>query len=285
MTALKGISPLSGISSVLGIPAGGAVLAGAIYSLAVKAEKEARKEALRDIARVIQDPSWARDLRPSAEIERLFRYAFGEDHVSWKCCRRSIYASAAFMLSFGIQFLVKTHIVAGFNYPWFVFQGIIICFIGDYFALWKTRTIIRMLTAQQMATPILILMDIIVSIIISCFVLTIWSYFLSVETGNAQFALFGLFFHELRYEMLGSVVAVFTHAATSFPFTGVFVLSTLMTSAWTVTTLLSSALLKLIIPLRVFINWFFPVEEHPIRAIGLVAGLLVWGGSIVVALI
>jgi len=155
-----------------------------------------------------------------------------------------------------------------------------------YFALWKTGTIIHMLTAKRKATPILILVDVLISIIISCCALTIWSYFLSIETGDSRrLTLFGLFVHELRYEILGGIADVFTHAATSFPFNGVFVLSTLMTSAWTVTTLLSSALLKLILPLRLFINWFFPVEEHPIRAIGIVAGLLVWGGSIVVALL
>jgi hypothetical protein len=93
----------------LGIPAGGAIVAGALYRASIAAEKEARKNALRDIARIIRDPSWSRAFRRSAAIRRLFCLTFGEKHLSWKCVRRSSYATLTFILSIGLQPIPNTH--------------------------------------------------------------------------------------------------------------------------------------------------------------------------------
>ena len=72
------------------------------------------------------------------------------------------------------------------------------------------------------------------------------------------------------------VLPLFTHRSTGFPLLGVLISSTLMTSIWIAATWLAIILLRGILPLQRFINWFFPVNEHPIRALGFLAGLVVF---------
>ena len=55
----------------------------------------------------------------------------------------------------------------------------------------------------------------------------------------------------------------------------IFVASTLLTSIWITLILLSTIILKLLIPLQRFTAWFFDVEKHPVQAIGIVAAALV----------
>ena len=85
----------------LGIPAGAATLAGTMYAACVAAEKAARPEALADIGQILKDPSWSRSARPSAIIQRVFVWTFGEQHLSWKCVRRSALASTLVFLPLG----------------------------------------------------------------------------------------------------------------------------------------------------------------------------------------
>jgi hypothetical protein len=48
---------------------------------------------------------------------------------------------------------------------------------------------------------------------------------------------------------------------------------------------MASAVLKIIAPIQTFVEWFFPIDRHPIRAIGLVAGLMIWVGSVLIAVL
>jgi len=137
---------LANLSSALGEPIGAAVGAGAIYRASVVAEREASKEALRDIARIIRDPSWSHFSRPSAGIERVFRATFGEHQLSWKCARRSVYATIIFTFSLGIQYLLSTQILVWDDLyekliPEHIGNTIAICIsviLADYIALYKT---------------------------------------------------------------------------------------------------------------------------------------------------
>jgi hypothetical protein len=70
-----------------------------------------------------------------------------------------------------------------------------------------------------------------------------------------------------------------------FPLVGVLACSTLMTSVWIFVTVMASAVLKIIAPIQTFVEWFFPIDRHPIRAIGLVAGLMIWVGSVLIAVL
>jgi hypothetical protein len=60
-----------------------------------------------------------------------------------------------------------------------------------------------------------------------------------------------------------------------------FLSSTLLTSIWTILIPLSSVVIKLFVPAKKVVNWFFDVEKHPLQAIGIVAGSLVVAMSLV----
>jgi hypothetical protein len=70
------------------------------------------------------------------------------------------------------------------------------------------------------------------------------------------------------------------HIDTNKPYE-IILLATLLTSIWTVLILLSTIALKLLTPLHRFTAWFFDLEEHPVKTIGIVAGVLVMAGSLI----
>jgi len=57
--------------------------------------------------------------------------------------------------------------------------------------------------------------------------------------------------------------------------------STTFTSIWTFLILLSTTVIKLLAPLQRFTSWFFDVDKHPVKAIGVVSGALVMIGSLI----
>jgi hypothetical protein len=62
---------------------------------------------------------------------------------------------------------------------------------------------------------------------------------------------------------------------------GPALLSTLFTSIWTILILVSTTVLKLLAPVQRFTRWFFDVDEHPLRAVGVVSAALVMIGGLV----
>ena len=90
------MSWVNDLASSLGVPAGAATLAVAMYAACAAAENAARPEALKDIGTVLNDTSWLGSLRPSAIIGRVFVWTFGERHLSWKCFGISVVATTIF---------------------------------------------------------------------------------------------------------------------------------------------------------------------------------------------
>jgi len=159
------MSWVNDLASAAGIPAGAATLAVAMYVACGAAEKAARPEALKDIGRILKDTTWERSVRPSAIIEEVFNWTFGEQQLSWQCLTRSAYASSIILLclvlifrvAFGVGFgpLLALHgSVPGAIFPQLVsspIDGAIQVILGflvmavfpDYLALGKTRLLVR----------------------------------------------------------------------------------------------------------------------------------------------
>lgn len=57
--------------------------------------------------------------------------------------------------------------------------------------------------------------------------------------------------------------------------------STIFTSGRTILILLSTTFLKLLAPLQRFTAWFFNLDKHPVRAIGIIAAAMMMAGSLV----
>jgi hypothetical protein len=277
---------LINLSSALGMPLSGATVAVALYLASVGAENEANKDALRHIAHIIHDSGWSNASRPGAVIRRLFCLTFGETHLSWKCVRRSFYATLVVILSLSVQYCLATK-----TWPQLLWHNddlirqtiaiLIAGFVADYLALWKTRAIFSFLDKFK-TVIICVILDALSSILISILMMTIAEIMALSPLGLSLQDL------KITFPPLRDMIGVFSHDLNyddDVPLFAIVLLSTLMTSAWTVMILLSGTLLKILEPLRRLANWFCQVDEHPIRAIGFVAGLLVWVGSLIAALI
>jgi hypothetical protein len=170
------MSWVSDLASGVGIPAGAATLAVAMYAACSAAEKAARPEALRDIGRILQDTMWSRSVRPSLIIEQVFVWTFGDRHLSWRCIRRSATATILFCIIAGLIFhSAVTDTLAEFRKQ----AGATITVIGatagvvvtlfffgllpDYLALWKTRLLIGMLHRRRLALAITPVLDVTLS--------------------------------------------------------------------------------------------------------------------------
>src|ERR1700693_5141944 len=102
------MSWVNDLASGLGIPAGAATLAVALYGGCSAAEKAARPDALREIGLLLRDASWGRSVRPPAIIARIFRWTFGERHLSRTCMLRSLAATVIFGATF--SWVVLSHV-------------------------------------------------------------------------------------------------------------------------------------------------------------------------------
>jgi hypothetical protein len=338
------MSWVNDLASTLGIPAGAATLAVAMYAACVAAEKTARPEALEDIGRVLKTASWSGSVRPSAIIERVFVWTFGERHLSWKCVKRSAIASTIFLTSLTTVYCAvwkadlepfwpledalgwthsptaPEHTPAVIGILLRMFLGIVLmACVPDFLAVGKTRVLVKSARNRVRfgVVYLLVVADIALSVLISficasaIFAVTYKAWktfpgevsgelFQSVsETairGDAQLDLVGAAFADvagMQYPInadtpsLGLLTfhtmfaPLFDTSPTTITFLPIFLSSTLFTSIWTILILLSSAVVKLLAPLQHFTMWFFDVDKHPLKAIGIVAAALVMTGSVI----
>ncbi len=141
--------------SGLGIPAGAATLAVAMYAGCAAAEKAARPEALSAVASLIRDLSQTRSDGAPKIAYRLFVWMFGEHHFSHFCVFRSLIATISFCLSIIIYVFLGGHNIdfspLSYSHKYGVLGWLsglacilfIFSFLPDYFALGKTRIILR----------------------------------------------------------------------------------------------------------------------------------------------
>jgi len=66
-------------------------------------------------------------------------------------------------------------------------------------------------------------------------------------------------------EQISSLLIGLQATPNDFNFVEITILSTLLTSVWTVLILLSTSVLKLLSPAHRFTAWFFDVEKHPLQ--------------------
>lgn len=289
------MSWVNDLASSFGIPAGAATLAVAMYAACVAAESSARPEALKDIGGILKDPSWGRSVRPSNIIESIFNWTFGKRHLSFRCLLVSCGATLIFFLImallnihlFWVIFLMPDPLFGGYSgHITQIYSVILIGFIGDYVSLGKARTILRYMsrTAGGRNAVAMVAVDIVGSVMISTIIATF--------VNTAEVAPYWEFDYSLRESVLRTYHAWLNlppflfggamYEVTDFQFC---LPSTLLTSIWSILILLSATFIKILTPLHQLTAWFFDVETHPVKAIGIVAGALVMTGSLIWTLI
>jgi len=295
---------LDTISSVLGTGAGGAALAAAIYAGSTQLENEMRSEARGEIARLINNTQINPDARLTANlILHVFEIVFGTRHFTFRCFKRSVLVTVSVFViltylmsvkypeymrqTFSVTFYHPDHVwlEAGLETTVTVAFMVIAAAIPDYLSLYKGRLILRAMSHRPSIRKMLglVVLDLVASVLISLASLwAIWASLAALEEGSG-FA-----------GSLGRAAALIVDGALIFAgqkplhaddiWVGIFVLTTAVTSIWSVLVILSSLLLKVLGSLTSFmrlIRWMFDVDAHPVRVLGLVAGAIVWGGSVV----
>jgi hypothetical protein len=160
--------------------------------------------------------------------------------------------------------------------------------LADYVALGKTRLLLRLFRKHYSSLTVVV-GDIIASIMISIF-------FSSVYVWVSLWIFKYIYHFDInileRYIIVIPMGLKYDLTWIFKPSEGqyygeydVFILSTLITSIWTVLILLSTAAVKLLAPVQRGTAWFFDVEKHPVRAIGITAGALLMIGSLLWSLV
>ena len=90
---------------------------------------------------------------------------------------------------------------------------------------------------------------------------------------------------QLSSYVSGQILGIHHSSADPLPLLPALFCSTLFTSIWTILILLATTVLKLLAPLQRFTAWFFDVEHHPVKVIGIVSAALLMIGSLIWALL
>ena len=272
---------LNDLASVLGLPAGAATRAAAMYAGCVAAEKVARPEALSDIGRFILDSNWTGVIRPRDLIAKIFNLTFGDHHLSLKCFVRSALATCTLVSSITIAIFLfgrsnpsDTHL-----FSW-IYDLPLLGIVPDYIALLKTRVLLKL----TVPVPILVLLDIGLSLSISLAFFSvvdlIWVIHIYHYTDSISGAFKGFVLPAIPNDLTWMM-----SPSGKFLVPPVFFMSTLFTSIWTTAIAVAAVALRFITPVQRFTSWFFDVERHPIQAIGIVAGAFTIVGSFVLPLV
>jgi len=301
------MSWINDLTSTLGIPAGAGIIAAALYAACATAEKTARPEALKEVSRVLKDPTWTHPVRPSAIFERIFNWVFGERHLSWKCLARSAGATTTIAASISIYYYIDLHNPSSLSALYYRLGNyhidsiystrppslsellanfinlrtpilLILGFVADYIALAKTRFLMRRLVGNMYLLMIGVL-DICLSIIISIIFMSI-SMVIILESGlvdQPNFFIFILNHQKYTDQVNTCLFQVFAAAVLWYMLT----ISTLFTSLWIIVTGVTVGLIKLLAPVQRVITWFFDVEKYPLQSIGIVSSTLVVTCSLV----
>lgn len=204
-------------------------------------------------------------------MSRVFNATFGEHHLTLKCVTRSILATCVFVSAVIVTVYVTTGRMRSLDrHFWSIL--ISIGFTSDYVALWKTRFLLR----RKLSAIILLTIDVGLSLAISSI------FFVFVYHSIKHFTLIANILGYSNYDDLPSDIdalmidwdSVIHMNNLYFYIPPVMFISTLLTSIWTLLIIVSSIVLQLLSPTQRFVVFFFDVERHPIKAIGIVAGAL-----------
>lgn len=259
---------LSELLSSLNIPGGAITLA--IYKLFGLSEDYANPKAKYEISRMLRNTAnfnkgWSVDI-----ARKLFMSLYGERHMSWICLKRSIFTTISVTTFLSLRFWLLAKDV---NYDMddekisILILFPIFAMAADYLALAKTRFLLGFSSRHRYTGLPTLLIDVSGSALIV--VCTISLLLLAL-----QYAYFGLFLYDLQSLIRVTTMHVFTeeihpvilHEINRFPYIGIVSISIFTTSAWLVTTVMLTILLKILAPIRSFVVWFYIVDKHPIRA-------------------
>lgn len=284
------MSELTEAIAAIGLPVVGLGTAGGMLKLSQIIEQAARPTAIAELGRkIVETPATALGYRRSI-VPDIFVLTFGSRQLSWQCWRRSVLVSMAFattlfclLIPLGGAWMVR--FVNLGNWLVFVAEALLWVAVFDYLALAKTRWLLNTFRRSRTAWVFIALpvLDIVMSVAIVWLALYIVGYFGSLVGDAINWAGAG----EYCDVQARGADCMLIRTSSARLMVRLFPPSTMFTTAWIILTEVSVGLLQLLRTaeqLRRFAVWFLDVQSHPLQALAILAGAVVWAGTIVVAL-
>jgi hypothetical protein len=285
----------SALFEQVGKPVSVVILCSATVRFFTFIEKMSRPQARVDFARYLKATDFAKAaVHLPDDTHTLFERVFGARHFSWRCLKTSILFSVAAFATIlvlnaltdpkGTHFWILTvwKLYPGFFYSLVAYA--VWSIVPDYFNLLKTRKVLGLITARQISRP-----SVLVFILFADF---LFGYAIFILTCLPM----GLFSWHFVLFLIGGVD--WNHVVSNFTFTPLPISSGLkppyemffwpgmVPSIWLWLYVVATLVVRLAArtaPVVRFSNYFFDIDQHPIRSVGIVAATLV--GCIYVVLI
>lgn len=288
---------MDAILEQFGKPLSLGALCSATFSLFAFIETLSAPQARADFTRYLRSTEFAKAVVQLPDDTRaLFERVFGPRHFSWRCVKTSIVfsiAAFAFILLLTVLddpkrtrfWVVQVREI----YPALLYilaMYAVWAIVPDYFNLFKTRKVLDLITAHRISRPSALVVILIADFLFgyAIFILTCFPMGLLSE----HFVLF----------LMGQVS--WHHLVSNFGFSplpwsagfkrpyAVFFWPGMVPSIWLwfyVGAILIVRVAARSAPLFRFSNYFFDIDQHPIRSVGSVAAALVGFAYIVLLLI
>jgi hypothetical protein len=287
---------MDAILEQFGKPLSLGVLCSATFGLFTFIETLSAPQVRADFARYLRSTDFAKAVVQLPDDTRaLFERVFGPRHFSWRCIKTSMaFSVAAFAFILALSVLDDPKRTRLFvlrvwdEYPAFLYilgAYAVWAIVPDYFNLLKTRKVLGLITAHQISRSSALAL-----ILIADF---LFGYAIFIVTCLPM----GLLSEHFVLFLMGQVS--WHHLVSNFSFSplplssgfewpyAVFFWPGMMPSIWLwfyVGAILVVRLVARSAPVFRFSNYFFDIDQHPIRSVGSVAAALL-GVAYVVALV
>jgi hypothetical protein len=303
-----GMSWILDIIGAVGPGASGTALATAIYAGAVALNKDATPDAKHDISRFIRGFRDAFDVSLiTRHLPQLFDRIYGKRHFSFRCVRRSLLTTFAFFsVTLTVAFTRRIDLIVGVVVqppyspasflalpPWERWSAVVIVFyimmcifaiVPDYLALWKSRFLLHWSCHTRRVWVALLLcpIDALLSLILFTMCLNLTAFFIMGKSAA--------FIWEHDSTIPRDIVNGYRLFIGGTPddvndfLVPIFLTSTFLTSIWSLSVIVSAALIRLLAtlqyPLRV-LTWLLGADDNGIKIVGIMLGGLTWAAFII----
>lgn len=224
-----------------------------------------------------------------------FDRVFGRRHLSLRCFAVSALCSLLFLTLLTLADIADedpaTFVYVDGMLPYFATAVLALAILPDYLSLLQTRWALRRIGAAGSGVGVAFWLVLDLALTIAIFVIVAPFLYSAGLYGAAKAGLTApVSFDYLGFQraIVGDFIAIGWRLGGPPPSTGVYFYSTMLTSIWLWLSGLGFLVMRFLVALKpvfAFLAWALPVDTHPMRAMGTVAGALVLAFGVSGALI
>lgn len=306
------MSALSDVSAALGVPGWAVPVSVGIYTLSGMIENRMRPEAKAQIGAFLDHGTLKADVPPLARIvASSFTATFGLRQFSWRCFSRTILLSVFTIYAICLIIWAKHGAEIRLRIPdlpslptmllMSLPSVLIYSAVQNWVSVGKTRLILRRVRVSRGLSDLVLWMalDFVLSYVIA--VTLYWTVHLAV-LGRSDLCATADYYHlgiacstldnplavlNTIRAISGAMLARALSDAAAFTPDNILAFAmgaaTLLTSIWTVLVVAALLILRALLPVNALLRgarWAFDLQATPVRAVGVVAAIIVWLGAV-----